>query len=184
MITWLRRKFRPCPAECGEGTEFPGTAEIRQAGGRIVVGRGSLIAGQLATETPQSRIEIGDNVVIGADTIIDCVTTIRIEDDALISYQCLISDSDNHSVRASIRKRDLADWRDGGKHDWSTTASAPVTIGRGAWIGARAIVLKGATIGEGAVVGAGSVVTRDVAPWTIVAGNPARVIRTLGDDER
>ncbi len=53
----------------------------------------------------------------------------------------------------------------------------PIRIGNGAWIGAKAIILKGVTIGEGAIVGAGSVVTRDVAPYTIVAGNPARFIR-------
>jgi phosphonate metabolism protein (transferase hexapeptide repeat family) len=52
-----------------------------------------------------------------------------------------------------------------------------VTIGHDAWIGRAAIVLPGRSIGNGAVVGAGAVVTKDVAPYTIVAGNPARVIR-------
>jgi maltose O-acetyltransferase len=52
----------------------------------------------------------------------------------------------------------------------------PVTIGDHAWIGFRAIVLPGVSIGEGAVVGAGAVVSRDVPPFTIVAGNPARPI--------
>ena len=51
-----------------------------------------------------------------------------------------------------------------------------VIIGDRVWIGYRAIVLPGVTIGEGAVVGAGAVVTRDVSPYTIVAGNPAKVI--------
>jgi acetyltransferase-like isoleucine patch superfamily enzyme len=52
----------------------------------------------------------------------------------------------------------------------------PVSVGDRAWIGFRAIVLPGVTIGEGAVVGAGGVVSRDVPPFTIVAGNPARPI--------
>jgi maltose O-acetyltransferase len=51
-----------------------------------------------------------------------------------------------------------------------------VTVGDRAWIGYRAIILPGIEIGEGAVVGAGAVVTKDVAPFTIVAGNPARKI--------
>ena len=61
---------------------------------------------------------------------------------------------------------------------------APITIGDGVWIGARAIVLPGVTIGEGAVVAAGAVVTRDVEPWAVVAGNPAKVVKTrvLTDD--
>ena len=55
--------------------------------------------------------------------------------------------------------------------------TAPITIGDGVWIGARAIILPGVTIGEGAVVGAGSVVTKDVDSWAVVAGNPAREVK-------
>ena len=55
--------------------------------------------------------------------------------------------------------------------------TAPVTICDGVWIGARAIVLPGVTIGEGAVVAAGAVVTKDVEPWTVVGGNPAKFIK-------
>ena len=55
--------------------------------------------------------------------------------------------------------------------------TAPITIGDGVWIGARSIVLPGVTIGEGAVVAAGAVVTKDVEPWTVVGGNPARVLK-------
>lgn len=51
------------------------------------------------------------------------------------------------------------------------------TIGDGVWIGARAIILPGVTIGEGAVVAAGAVVTKDVEPWAVVGGNPAKFIK-------
>ena len=57
----------------------------------------------------------------------------------------------------------------------------PISIGDDAWLGGGAIVLAGVTIGEGAVVGAGSVVTRDVPAETVVAGNPARPLRTLAE---
>ena len=62
--------------------------------------------------------------------------------------------------------------------------TAPITICDGVWIGARAIILPGVTIGEGAVVAAGAVVAKDVEPWTVVGGNPARVIkkRVLSND--
>jgi acetyltransferase-like isoleucine patch superfamily enzyme len=60
----------------------------------------------------------------------------------------------------------------------------PVKINDRVWIGFNSIILKGVTIGEGGIVGAGSVVTKDVPPYTIVAGNPARVIREIPIDER
>ena len=185
-LRWLRgRAAAPQRlAECGENTRITGTVQIRHEGGRVRVGRDCLIEGRLVAETADARIEIGNNVYVGGGTIVASVARISIGDDVLVSYQCLIADSDNHSIRASIRKNDLADWRDGGRHDWTTTATRPVTIGRGAWLGARVIVLKGVNIGEGAVIGAGSVVTRDVPAWSVAGGNPARVIRTLGADER
>ena len=65
----------------------------------------------------------------------------------------------------------------------SSARGSGVTIGNDVWIGAGAIILNGVTIGEGAVVGAGSVVTKDVNPYEIVAGNPARVIRKIERNE-
>jgi len=59
----------------------------------------------------------------------------------------------------------------------------PIVIGDRVWIGSRALITRGVTIGEGAVVSAGAVVVDDVAPWTIVGGVPARVIRTRSSDQ-
>lgn len=58
--------------------------------------------------------------------------------------------------------------------------TAPIRIGRGAWVFARAIILPGVTLGEGSVAAAGAVVTRDVADFAVVAGNPARQVRMRG----
>lgn len=60
---------------------------------------------------------------------------------------------------------------------------APVYIGDKVWIGFNVIILKGVDIGEGAVVAAGSVVTKNVPEWTLVGGNPAKVIRQLEHPE-
>jgi acetyltransferase-like isoleucine patch superfamily enzyme len=57
------------------------------------------------------------------------------------------------------------------------TSRGPITIGHDVWIGRRAMIMSGVTIGNGAVIGAGAVVTRDVAPYSIVGGVPAKLIR-------
>lgn len=59
----------------------------------------------------------------------------------------------------------------------------PTSIGRDVWIGRNALVMAGTTIGEGAVIAAGAVVTRDVAPYTIVGGVPAKTIRSRFENE-
>ena len=60
--------------------------------------------------------------------------------------------------------------------DWTVVHT---TVRKGASIGSNATILCGVTVGEGAIIGAGSVVTKDVPPWTVVAGNPAKVIRRI-----
>ena len=64
----------------------------------------------------------------------------------------------------------------------AVTIGKPIVIERNVWIAAGATVIGGVTVGENAVVAAGSVVTRDVPPNSFVGGNPARVIRSIGDE--
>jgi acetyltransferase-like isoleucine patch superfamily enzyme len=142
----------------------------------ITVGQDCLLYGSISVENERARISIGNNVFIGNSTIF-CVLGITIEDDVLISSDCLIQDSDNHNLSRKLRKKDCSDWKVKGTQDWSLVEKKEIKICAGAWIGAKAIILKGVTIGEGAIVGAGSVVTKDVAPYTIVGGNPAQFIK-------
>jgi acetyltransferase-like isoleucine patch superfamily enzyme len=168
----------------GNGTQINGEIDIRKVGGKVIIGKSSLIEGFIATETENSCIYIGNEVYLGGGSIIDCVCNIKIEDNVLISYQCIIQDSDNHSSIYSVRKDDVRNWMDNRYHNWDMTPKKPIKISKGAWIGASVIILKGVTIGEGAIVGAGSVVTKDVPSWTIVAGNPAKIIREIPENER
>lgn len=117
---------------------------------------------------PNSRIIIGDNVGISGSAI--CATTsVTIGNNVLIGSGCLISDTDSHPI----------DWEDRLYDRNVKTRKAPIVIEDNVFIGARSIILKGVTIGEGAVIGAGSVVSKDVPPYSIVCGNPARVVKTL-----
>lgn len=62
--------------------------------------------------------------------------------------------------------------------------TAPIKIGDDAWLGANVVVLSGVIIGQGAIIGAGSIVTKDVSPYSIVAGNPAKLIKMRFSEEK
>ncbi len=152
--------------------------ELRARPATVHVGASSSVSGVLVVERAGAGIVVGDRTSIGHGTILDAATGITVGDDVLISFDVLVFDHDSHSLDAEHRSGDVVAWMSGRK-DWTHVPSAAVRFGDRCWVGARAIVLKGVTVGEGAVVGAGAVVTRDVEPFTVVAGNPARVIRQL-----
>lgn len=107
------------------------------------------------------NVKIGKRVTIMNGCLMMSAGGITIDDDALVAANVQLI-SNNH---------DLDNRR--------IITCKPVHICRRAWIGAGATILPGVTVGENSVVGAGSVVTHDVEPNTIVAGNPARVIRRI-----
>lgn len=143
---------------------------------KINIGNDCLIYGNISTETETAKIIIGNNVYIGRSTIFATLEII-IEDDVLISSDCLIQDTDNHNISRAIRKKDTNDAKTKKTQEWDLVNKKPIKICAGSWIGAKVIILKGVTVGEGAIVGAGSVVTKNVEPYTVVAGNPAKFIK-------
>jgi carbonic anhydrase/acetyltransferase-like protein (isoleucine patch superfamily) len=148
------------------------------AGCSVRIGHGSQVGGSLVLEAAGAAIVIGDRTHIGGGSLIDAAQRVFIGDDVLISFDVVIMDHDSHALEFEKRRRDVSDWMHGRK-DWSQVAQGPVIIGNKSWIGVRAIILKGVELGEGCVVAAGAVVTKNVPPWTVVAGVPARVIRSL-----
>ena len=107
------------------------------------------------------KVGIGKNVMIMNNCLMMSRGGITIEDGAMIAANVQLI-SNNHDL-----------------HDRTILICKPVHIGRNVWIGAGATILPGVTIGENAVVGAGAVVTKDVAPGTIVGGNPAKFIKNV-----
>jgi galactoside O-acetyltransferase len=162
----------------GSDTQLNFTLTVRDAVDcSLEIGSQSEIHGSICLERRSANVQIGSRTYIGGLTLIDSAHHIEIGDDVMISFECIIMDNNSHSVNYHERENDVLNWRRGVK-DWTPIPMAPVVIHNKAWIGARAIILKGVTVGEGAVVGAGSLVTKDVPAWTVVAGNPAKVIRT------
>ena len=113
-------------------------------------------------------VKIGRNVFIGFLVMMDSEHPdyIEIEDEASIGPGVSIM---AHSPGSPFHSRLKIYYKEPKR----------VTIKRGAWIATRAVILPGVTIGEGAIVAAGAVVSRDVPPYTMAAGNPARLIQKL-----
>lgn len=149
---------------------------------KLRIDSGSIVEGNLIFECENSSISIGADSFIGGSSII-CSEKISIGSDVLISWGCTIVDHNSHSLIFQERKDDVKNWFNGCKN-WTTVIKNPIVIENKSWIGFNTIILKGVTVGEGAIVGAGSVVTKDVPPYTIVAGNPARIIREIPENER
>jgi len=182
-MSGLRRKFAVNGTlSLGPSARILAGGVSYRAGCRLTVGEQSIVNGNIVFERDRAEVIVGKRTWIG-NSVLSVASLVTVGDDVLISWGVNISDHGSHAVGWRDRSGDVLDWSEGRK-DWTHVPIRSVTICDKAWIGLNSIVMKGLTIGEGAVVGAGSVVTKDVAPWTVVAGNPARVIRTIPDDER
>jgi acetyltransferase-like isoleucine patch superfamily enzyme len=146
----------------------------------VTIGQRTVIAGHLQVFAHAGSIRIGDWVFIGSGSHIWSAAEVTIGNRVLISHHVSIIDTDSHPIDAKARfEQTKAILTSGHPRKDPGLVSSPIRIGDDAWISFGASVLRGVAIGEGAIVGAASVVTRDVEPWTVVAGNPARVIRQL-----
>ncbi len=152
----------------------------------VTIGERGLIKALFTFETEKGEVRIGNNTHIGGAQFI-CRSGIIVGNDVTMAWGITLYDHDSHSADWEYRQHDneqcYADYIANGNNiahkDWSHVNTAPIVIEDKVWIGMDVLVLKGVTIGEGAVVAAKSVVTKDVPAWTLVAGNPARVVKDL-----
>lgn len=164
---------------------LPGARILNASGSseRIRIGSQSLIEGELFIFAHGGRISIGQSCFIGPGSRIWSAGEIRIGDRVLISHNVNVFDSLTHPLSPRLRHAQFQAIASSGHPKSIDLAEEPVTIGDDAWIGAGATILKGVSVGACAIVGAGSVVTHEVPRAAIVAGNPAKLIRVLTDEE-
>ena len=121
----------------------------------------------LSTRAADASIRIGDDCGF-TGTLLVAADRIEIGDRVQVGGNASIVDTDFHPLVPETRRE-----------HFNAGAAAPIVLGDDVFVGMEALILKGVTVGEGAVVGAGAVVTQDVPPRTVVAGNPATVVREL-----
>jgi acetyltransferase-like isoleucine patch superfamily enzyme len=151
----------------------------------VQIGRGSSVyLGVMFDLGPKARVKLGDYVLMNGARII-CDSEITIGDHSLISWNVVLMDSYRLPFNPGKRRAVLEQVpQTAARRVAAEGVAFPIRIGSNVWIGFDCCVLPGVTIGEGAIVGARSVVTQDVPAYTIVAGNPARVVRELDCEER
>lgn len=171
-IFW-RTALRYLGGELGRGTKiFEGVKISATHNSPVFIGENcSLQKGAVISSSATGRITIADRVYVGEYVVICSRGEIVIGADVLIAPQTYIGDFDH--VTTDLQK----------PIDQQGVDCSKVVLGKNVWIGAGCKILKGVTIGEGSVIGAGSVVNRDVPPFSVCVGVPARVIRSR-DPER
>ena len=135
-------------------------------GATLEVDAFDVYAGSRINVNAGAKLSLGSGYM-NHECVIDCFDSISIGHHVVISERVVLRDSDNHVIK-DVKGMELE----------KPVVTAPIVIGDHVWIGMNVIVLKGVTIGEGAIVAAGSVVTKDVPSHCLVAGVPAKVVKT------
>lgn len=201
MISWVARIYRNRQlnalyemfnrkATIGEmfeiGSRGAAIANESDDPNRVVIGHHTRINGSIICKST-GRVSIGNYSVLQNRAQIQCVNRVDIGSYVGIADGVVITDNNNHLIEPEERVKHRIRVAPGGPgypglgDGWelSEPTSIPVSIEDVAWIGAYAVITKGVTVGEGSVVARNSVVTKDVPPYTVVAGSPARVAKTL-----
>jgi acetyltransferase-like isoleucine patch superfamily enzyme len=151
----------------------------RQAAGVEIHRAASVYLGTMFDVGPHGRVSVGEYSLVNGARII-CDERIEIGDYALISWNVVLMDTYRVPLDAGERRQELV--RAAHRRPRLLAGPSrprPIRISRNVWIGFDACILPGVTIGEGSVVGARTVVVENVPPYTVVAGNPARIVRRL-----
>jgi acetyltransferase-like isoleucine patch superfamily enzyme len=156
-------------------------ANLSQCKELIIVGKDSVIRGELLIFAHGGEIHIGEGCYVGDGTRIWSSDSVHIGNRVYIAHNVNIHDTNSHSIDAELRGQHFYAIMSTGhpKENIFDIKASPVRIDDDVWIGFNTTILKGVHIGKGAVIGACSVVTKDVPPSVIVSGNPAKIIRSI-----
>jgi acetyltransferase-like isoleucine patch superfamily enzyme len=179
LMAWLRRRHS---CICTASTVLYPTARIVNGlldRAAIRIGEHTHVRGELLTFGHGGFITIGDYCYVGDGTRVWSGKRVAIGHRVLISHNVNIFDNLVHPYNARARHNQFKQIVSVGQPRQCALDDRPIDIQDDVLIGAGATILRGVTIGRGAIVGAASVVTADVPPYVVVAGNPARVVRSL-----
>jgi acetyltransferase-like isoleucine patch superfamily enzyme len=169
---WISYNFK----HIGENTKIEPHLYLRggkniEIGNNCIIGRNSFLTAISSENYPtNTKIKIGDNCLFGSDVHITAVNYIKIGNYVRTGKSILITDNSHGDTNNYCPiPPDLR----------PVFSKGSVIIGNNVWIGEKVAIMPGVTIGDGVIVGANSVVTKDIPPYCVVAGCPARIIKDL-----
>lgn len=137
--------------------------------GRLELGKGALLEpGVWITAPGNARVRIGEGTFLNLGVMVAAEELVEIGDHCMLANGCFVTDS---SHRYDDPEKPVP-WQ-------GFTTKGPTKIGDNCWLGANVVVTSGVSIGERCVIGANSVVTRDIEPFSVAAGAPAKVLRKI-----
>jgi acetyltransferase-like isoleucine patch superfamily enzyme len=140
--------------------------------GRLILGRWVHIGDGTSLRCHEGNLTIGDKVVFGCNNVVNAYLDIGIGAASIVADMVYVTDFDHVFADATVPIKDQG------------IVKSPIRIGADVWLANKVSVVRGVQVGDGCVVGANAVVTKDLAPYSIAAGVPARVIRSrLADHE-
>lgn len=152
---------------------------------KIIIGKGSIIAGRLLIFKYGGEISIGENCYIGDNTRIWSGEKVVIGNNVFVSHNVNIMDTNSHEISALERMNSFSKFlQQGLAVTKGNVETIPVIIEDHVWVGFNAVILKGVKIGEGAIIAAGAIVTKDIPPYTLVAGTPSRFIKHIVNERK
>lgn len=176
LIEFRKKSFLGKKFECSEDANC-----INKSGEKtkIIIGDNCTICGTLYVSI-RGKIQIGDYTTIRYDSKITCSNSIKIGNYVIISNNVTIADNNSHPISSKIRKEMCMSGFESKLWDIDYAESKPVIIEDNVWIGENVTILKGVTIGKGSIIGTQAVVTKNIPPYTIAAGNPAKIVKMIG----
>lgn len=170
---WRFLRFRLAnPHVITQGLVFLGKrveVEVRPGYGRLILGRWVHIGDGTSLRCHEGTMRVGDKTVFGRNIVVNGYLDISIGAACIIADMVYLTDFDHVFSEVEIPIKDQG------------ITKAPVRIGDDVWLGTKVTVVRGATVGSGSVVAAHAVVTRDLPPYSVAAGVPARVVRNRQD---
>lgn len=177
----VEKKVRKNGTFIGSGHRFTPFSSISLMDGakkeNVIIEEGVWLEGKIGVQS-NGKVRLCEHCKIATTTVIMCVNSVKIGAYTAIAEQTTICDNNNHPISPAYRKKMRTTPSNDPMRSWKYSANAPIEIGENCWIGSHVRICKGVTIGDNSVVAACSVVTKDVPANCIVAGNPAKVVKT------